>query len=82
MFVIGAPGVAKQLSLRVELLEHGVEVALIHAAAMEQDQRALGFAGRLAIEVIQLDEEPGPIGSTNRVALSRTLASRRGHVGC
>ena len=53
----GAPGVMpEQLAFRVELVEHRVEVALVDAAAVEQDQRALGLAGRLAVEMDQLDD--------------------------
>ena len=44
----------EQLSLRIELIEQGVEVALVDATAVQENQRAPRVARRLAIEVDQL----------------------------
>jgi hypothetical protein len=46
----------EQLAFRVELFEHWVEVALVDAAPVEQDQRPIGLTGRLAVEMDQLDD--------------------------
>ena len=61
-FVSGAPGVRPtSLRLGVELVEQRVEVALVDAAAVEQDQRALGLARGLADEMHHLDDLARPI---------------------
>ncbi|HEX3292122.1 MAG TPA: hypothetical protein VHR38_00135 [Solirubrobacterales bacterium] len=50
----------------IELIQQGVEIALVDAPAMEEDQRALGLACRLAIQVGQLHGLTGPIGVVRR----------------
>src|SRR5690349_1645445 len=67
-----AGGHPEEAALGIELIEHWVEVALVDPAAMEQDQRSLGFAGRLAVQVDELDDLPRAL----RVEI------RRVHVGC
>ena len=69
----------EQLSLRIELIEQGVEVALVDATAVQENQRALGVARRLAIEVDQLGT-PGPAdrkpsGVTRGLVIGRRTGS-------
>ena len=63
----------EQPPVRVELVEQRIEIALVDAAAVQQDQRALGLAGRLASQMDQLDD-------LTRAVAARLL--RRGHAGC
>jgi hypothetical protein len=44
----GAGSHPEKPAVRIELIQQGVEVALVDAAAMKQDQRALGFARGIA----------------------------------
>jgi hypothetical protein len=52
----------EQPALRVELLEQGIEVALVDAASVKQDQRAAGFASWFASQMDQLDDLARALG--------------------
>jgi len=69
----GPRGHPEELVIRVELVEHRVEIPLVDGAAVEQDQCAVGLTRRLADQVDQLDDLTRPVAG-------RLL--RRGHAGC
>jgi len=54
-------GHPEKLAIGIELVKHGVEVALVDGSPVEKDERALGLAGRLADQMSHLHDLARPI---------------------